>query len=134
MGIHSFADAGKLLFGLIGYWIFFAAQLCILIFIMAAHILTFSVMMNAITEHATCTVVFTVVGTVLSFLLSLPRTSKTQAHFSVACMLLSMSAYLYDANLPQHVCRLRSPLFSPWSSSVSKNQALELPTLLRLRT
>ncbi|GAB7348253.1 hypothetical protein MBLNU459_g6244t1 [Dothideomycetes sp. NU459] len=95
MGIHSFADAGKLLFGSVGYWIFFAAQSCILIFVMAAHILTFSVMMNVLTEHATCTIVFTVIGTVVSFVLTLPRTSKTQAYFSIASCLSITTAIIF---------------------------------------
>ncbi|THC99783.1 hypothetical protein EYZ11_000713 [Aspergillus tanneri] len=51
---------------------------------MASHILTFTVAMNTITEHGTCTIVFGVIGLVISFLCCLPRTSGNMAYLSVA--------------------------------------------------
>ncbi|ODM15615.1 hypothetical protein SI65_08849 [Aspergillus cristatus] len=72
--IHSMADAGEVLLGAFGRELFGTGQLLLIIFVSASHILTFSVAMNTITEHGTCTIVFGVVGLVLSFLLCLPRT------------------------------------------------------------
>lgn len=57
-----------------------------LIFIAAAHVLTFSVMMNVLTDHGTCTVVFGIVGAVISFMLTLPRTLRGQSFLSAICM------------------------------------------------
>lgn len=73
--VHSMGDAGELLFGRIGREVFYAGQLLFIVFLMASHILTFSVLFNTITNHGTCTIVFGVVGLVFSFLCALPRTA-----------------------------------------------------------
>ena len=51
--VHSMGDAGELLLGPIGREIFFVGQLLFIIFLMASHILTFSVLFNTITNHGT---------------------------------------------------------------------------------
>jgi hypothetical protein len=56
-----------------------------LVFVMGSHILTFSIALNAITGHATCTIVWGVVGLIVLFLLSLPRTLKKVSYLSIAC-------------------------------------------------
>jgi hypothetical protein len=68
------ADAGEVLMGGFGRESFGTGQLLFLIFLMASHILTFTGALNTITGHATCSIVFSVVGLVLSLILSLPRT------------------------------------------------------------
>ncbi|PKY04412.1 hypothetical protein P168DRAFT_236371 [Aspergillus campestris IBT 28561] len=73
--VHSMGDAGELLFGRIGREVFYVGQLLFIIFLMASHILTFSVLFNTITSHGTCTIVFGVVGLIVSFLCALPRTA-----------------------------------------------------------
>lgn len=57
-----------------------------LVFIMASHLLTFTVAMNTITKHATCSIVFGVVGLVVSFLLAIPRTLERMSWLSFVCM------------------------------------------------
>lgn len=84
--IHSFADAGEVLLGPWGRELFGFAQVVFLIFIMASHILTFTVAMNTITKHVTCSVVWGVVGLVISFILSLPRTLEKMSWLSLVCM------------------------------------------------
>jgi uncharacterized membrane protein len=74
--VHSMGDAGELLLGPIGREIFYVGQLLFIIFLMASHILTFSVLLNTITNHGTCTIVFGVVGLIVSFLGALPRTAE----------------------------------------------------------
>lgn len=74
--VHSMGDAGELLLGPIGREIFFVGQLLFIIFLMASHILTFSVLFNTITNHGTCTIVFGVVGLVVSCVAALPRTAE----------------------------------------------------------
>jgi hypothetical protein len=83
--IQNLADAGEVLFGAFGRELFGIGQLLFSIFIMGSHILTFSVMMNTITEHGTCTMVFTAVGFVICMVCSLPRTMKNMTYISCAC-------------------------------------------------
>ena len=85
--VHSMGDAGEVLFAPLGMAVFGreflgAAQLMVIIFIMGSHILTFTVMMNTLTEHGTCSIVFGVVGLVVSFVFSLPRTLRNVSWFS----------------------------------------------------
>ncbi|CAI7659262.1 unnamed protein product [Penicillium palitans] len=80
--IQNLADAGEVLFGAFGRELFGLGQLLFSIFIMGSHILTFSVMMNTVTEHGTCTMVFTAVGFIICFVCSLPRTMKNMTYIS----------------------------------------------------
>ena len=84
--VSSVSDAGAILLGPIGRELFFAGHMLYTIFIMASHILTFTVAFNVITEHGTCSLVFGVVGLVLSLGLSLPRTLQKMTWLSLACM------------------------------------------------
>ncbi|KAJ5114495.1 Amino acid transporter transmembrane [Penicillium alfredii] len=72
--ISTMADAGEVIGGPIGREFLGVCQILFLVFIMASHLLTFTVAMNTITDHGTCSIVFGVVGMVVSFLCSLPRT------------------------------------------------------------
>lgn len=85
--VHNMADAGEVLAGPIGREVLGAGQLLFLIFIMASHILTFTVMMNHLTEHGTCSIVFGIVGMIISFVSNLPRTMKNMSYFSYTGML-----------------------------------------------
>jgi hypothetical protein len=78
-------DAGELLMGRFGRELFGIGQLLFLIFLMASHILTFTVVFNTITNHGTCTIVFGVVGLVVSFIGALPRTMGKVYWMSMAC-------------------------------------------------
>ncbi|KAJ6150932.1 hypothetical protein N7470_007526 [Penicillium chermesinum] len=87
--IQNLADAGDVLMGAFGRELFGIGQLLFSIFIMGSHILTFSVMMNTITEHGTCTMVFTTVGFVICMVCSLPRTMKNMTYIS-CCSFVSI--------------------------------------------
>lgn len=83
------ADAGEVLFQPIGLGRFGreflgTGQLLFLVFIMGSHLLTFTVMMNTLTNHGTCSIVFGIVGLVISFIFALPRTLRKVSWFSVA--------------------------------------------------
>ena len=82
------ADAGELLMGRIGREVLEAGQLLFLIFLMASHILTFTQQFNTITNHGTCTIVFGVVGLIVSFIGALPRTMSNVYLMSIACKCL----------------------------------------------
>lgn len=85
--IQSMADAGEVLLGAVGREIMGTGQLLLLVFIMASHILTFTVAMNTITEHGTCSIVFGVVSMVISWAICLPRAATKLSYLSVACRL-----------------------------------------------
>ncbi|RMJ24086.1 hypothetical protein PHISP_05044 [Aspergillus sp. HF37] len=94
--VCNMADAGEVMAGPIGREVLGVAQMLFLVFIMASHILTFSVALNTITEHGTCTIVFGVVGLVVSFICSLPRTLEKMSWLSLVCSagpLLSKISY-----------------------------------------
>ncbi|CAG8039534.1 unnamed protein product [Penicillium nalgiovense] len=74
--VHSMGDAGELLMGPFGRELFFFGQLLFIVFLMSSHILTFSVLFNTITNHGTCTIIFGVVGLIVSCICALPRTSS----------------------------------------------------------
>lgn len=90
--IHSMADAGTVLFGRVGGEILGVGQLLFVVFIMGSHVLTFSIMMNAVTNHAACTVIFMLVGTALSFLLTIPRTLKNLSWWSITSFISIIGA------------------------------------------
>lgn len=85
--VSSAADAGEVLMGGFGRELLFGSNILYLIFLMASHVLTFTVAMNTISKHGTCSIVFGVVGMVLSFLFALPRTLKGMTWFSAICEL-----------------------------------------------
>ena len=80
--------------GRIGREIFGAAQILFLIFAMGSHILTFSIMMNTVTSHGTCTIAFSIIGTILCLLLTLPRTLKNISYMSIASFISIVSAVM----------------------------------------
>lgn len=72
--LHNMSDAGELIAGQTGRWVMEVAQILFLIFLMASHVLTFTVAMNVLTDHGTCTIVFSVVSLVVCFVANIPRT------------------------------------------------------------
>ncbi|KAL2843911.1 transmembrane amino acid transporter protein-domain-containing protein [Aspergillus pseudoustus] len=89
--IHNMSDAAELLFGAWGREIVTVAQITFFIFLMGAHILTFSIMMNTLTNHAACTILFCLVGGVLSFVLSLSRRMQEVSYLGI---ISSLSVFL----------------------------------------
>ncbi|KAL4778886.1 transmembrane amino acid transporter protein-domain-containing protein [Aspergillus varians] len=85
--VQSMADAGEVLAGSFGREFLGMGQLLLIVFIMASHLLTFTVAMNTITEHGTCSIVFGVVGLVISYVLCLPRTSAKVSYLSIVSFL-----------------------------------------------
>lgn len=83
--VHNMADVGEILLGRFGRELLGNAQLVILIFVAGSHLLTWNIMMKTITDHATCTVVFGVVGMILSIILAIPRTLQKVSWMSIAC-------------------------------------------------
>jgi amino acid permease len=90
--VHSMGDAGYILFGRVGRELLGAGQLIFIVFIMGSHILTFSIMMNAITSHAICTITFMLTGMLISLLFTLPRTLRGLTWLCVASFVSIITA------------------------------------------
>lgn len=88
------ADAGEVMAGRIGREILGAAQILFLIFAMGSHILTFSIMMNTITSHGSCTIVFGLVGMIACLIFTLPRTMKNVSYMAIVSFVSILSAIL----------------------------------------
>lgn len=71
-----------------------AAQILFLVFAMGSHILTFSIMMNTITSHATCTLLFSIVGTIMCLLFTLPRTLQKVSYLAIGSFISILSAVM----------------------------------------
>lgn len=99
--IHNLADAGEVIAGSIGREVLGTGQLLLVVFIMASHLLTFTVAMNSLTEHGTCSIVFAVMGLVVSLIANLPRTLKHVSTMSIACKSTGRSIYLVAPALMQ---------------------------------
>lgn len=84
--VHSMADAGQVLFGSVGREVIGIGQILLLIFIMASHILTFTILMNTLTNNGACSIVFGVVSLLICFVCALPRTMEKVVWMSIACM------------------------------------------------
>lgn len=92
--IQNLADAGEILLGRFGRELFGAGQFLFCIFVMGSHILTFRVMMNTITEHGTCSIVFSLIGMLISLALSIPRTMRGMTWISFFSFLSIFSAVM----------------------------------------
>ncbi|KAJ5531775.1 hypothetical protein N7527_005168 [Penicillium freii] len=99
LGLVPMGDAGEVMFHPMGLARFGreflgTAQLLFLVFVMGSHILTFSVMMDTITDHGTCSIVFGIVGLIVSFIFALPRTLRKVSWFSFASFASILGALL----------------------------------------
>ncbi|OJJ83406.1 uncharacterized protein ASPGLDRAFT_26340 [Aspergillus glaucus CBS 516.65] len=124
--ISSMADAGEILMGRFGKETLFGGQILCLIFVMASHLLTFTVAMNMITVHGTCSIVFGVVGLVLSLGLSLPRTLKNMSWLSLAsfisiftAVLLTMIAIAIENPMPSIKATVPTNLVTGFTSALN---------------
>jgi hypothetical protein len=104
-------DAGRLLAGRFGQVIGEGGMILVLVFIMAAHLTAFTIMMNVLTDHPTCSVLLSLVGLTISFLLSMPRKLEKVAWMSVICENLQHWYILGTTctnNNSLYLCRVRS--------------------------
>ncbi|KAL4923445.1 neutral amino acid permease [Aspergillus undulatus] len=92
--VTNMADAGEVLAGKWGREFLGVAQMLFFIFVMASHLLTFTVAMNTLTNHGTCSIVFGVVGMVVSFILCLPRTLEKMSWLSLVSFISIFSAVM----------------------------------------
>ncbi|KAJ5226662.1 Amino acid transporter transmembrane [Penicillium citrinum] len=101
--VHTMADAGNILVGKVGRRILGIAQLIFFIFVMGSHILTFSLMMNVLSDHSTCTILYSSIGLLPFFFTdSTPTSGTTITPFSPEFHQYHRgSTYKYDRGLSQ---------------------------------
>ncbi|KAK2596257.1 hypothetical protein N8I77_013153 [Diaporthe amygdali] len=92
--VANYTDIGQLLFGRIGREVFGAAFVIVGIFVMGSHLLTWTIALNTLSNHGTCTIVFGVVGIVVFTLLTIPRTLKKVSFLAIISFMSIMSAVL----------------------------------------
>jgi amino acid permease len=92
--VHNIADVGEIFAGPIGREIGGFLQTIYLIFIMGSHLLTWTIAMNTITGHATCTIVWSVIGLVLLAVLTFPRTLKNVSYLSIFAFISIFAAVM----------------------------------------
>ncbi|KAI5272049.1 hypothetical protein E4T47_04628 [Aureobasidium subglaciale] len=92
--VSSFGDVGQILMGRVGREIFGFAYVTFCVFCMASHVLTFIIAMNTLTNHGTCSIVFGIVGLVLFFLLTIPRTMKNVSFLAIASFISILAAVM----------------------------------------
>ncbi|KAJ8071255.1 hypothetical protein OCU04_001589 [Sclerotinia nivalis] len=92
--IVTYGDIGGVMLGAWGREIFGAAYVIYCIFSMASHLLTFTIAMNVLTNHGTCTIIWGIVGLVVFSLLSLNRTLKNVSFLSIISFTSILSAVM----------------------------------------
>lgn len=131
--IHTFADAGEVLFapvglGSFGKEFFGAAQTIFLIFSMGSHVLTWTIMFNTVVgrEHHVCTIVWSVIGMVIFIAFDIPRTMKNLSFWSffsfgsiLAAILVTMIDLGIDPQGPEMIAVTESAQFYTAFNSVS---------------
>jgi len=92
--IANYGDIGRVMLGPIGGAIFGAGYVIFCVFCMASHLLTFTIALNVLTGHATCTIVWGIVGLVVFSALSIPRTLKNISFLSIISFTSILSAVM----------------------------------------
>ena len=93
------ADAGEILFapiglGKFGKEFFGAMQIIFLILIMGSHILTFTIMLDTVSSHGACSILFALVGMTVSIICCLPRTLKKVSYLAIGAFMSIIAAMM----------------------------------------
>ncbi|PKS04882.1 hypothetical protein jhhlp_008246 [Lomentospora prolificans] len=97
--VQNFGDAVEVIGESVGmgrlFQEFFGwAQVLFQVFVMGSHLLTWTICMNTLTNSASCTIVWAVVGLVVFWVCNLPRTLKYTSYMSIASCLSITTAVL----------------------------------------
>ncbi|VUC22160.1 unnamed protein product [Clonostachys rosea] len=115
--VYSMDDAGRLMFGKIGYFFFGVAFCLYWIFVAGSAMLGISIGLNAISSHATCTATFVAVAAILGFLLASIRTFgriSWLAWVGLTCILISIFIVTIAVGIQDRPAS--APQEGPWSS------------------
>lgn len=70
--ISNYAEAGRLLFGRVGYELFGIALVCELILVVGSHALTGSIALIDISDNAICSIAFSAISAIILLILAIP--------------------------------------------------------------
>ncbi|KAI0317438.1 transmembrane amino acid transporter protein-domain-containing protein [Amylostereum chailletii] len=110
-GVMNFADAGHVIAGRPGYWLFGLMLTSKAIVIAGSHTLSGAIALNIISNHAICNVAWTAVVAFVSFVFTFPRSFERLSYICflsvtsiiVACMITIIGTGLQDpSNLPHY--------------------------------
>lgn len=105
--IKDMCDAGQVIFGNKRWGWYFTCIMFITnnTFVQGTHVLTGAQYLNTISDHALCTVVFTIIIVVVSFIFALPRTFSSlswTAMFAASTMLIAIFLGIIFAGVEDH--------------------------------
>jgi amino acid transporter len=91
--VRGLGDAGDVLAGRVGAVLAEGMFQILLVFVMAAHVLTFGTMADAIAGPSMwkCSVLFKFIGAVVCFIATLPRSFRSNSYLSATCTSLSIT-------------------------------------------
>ncbi|CAN8105726.1 unnamed protein product [Discula destructiva] len=100
--IQSFGDAGEVMartlwgprWGFVCHEILGWGQTIFMVFVMASHLLTWTIALNNLTDSSQCTIMWAGVGLVVFFVLNTPRTLKYTSYMSLASTLSIFTAVI----------------------------------------
>ena len=98
--VDNFGDAVEIIGTSIGCGplfqeVFGWAQVIFQVFVMASHLLTWTICLNTLSNSTVCTVVWAVVGLVVFWVCNLPRTLKYTSWMSMSC---KFSSFLHKVS------------------------------------
>ncbi|KAF7191506.1 N amino acid transport system protein [Pseudocercospora fuligena] len=102
--IQDICDFGYYVFGKskVAYWFTSFMLLCNNIMLIGFHVLTGAKVLNTLSDHSMCTVIFSVIATIMGIVMSMPRTLKHvsfMSMFSAACMAIAILLFLVFAGV-----------------------------------
>ncbi|KAK4222375.1 transmembrane amino acid transporter protein-domain-containing protein [Podospora fimiseda] len=109
--VENFGDALEIVGNSIGQGrlfkeVFGWAQMIFQIFVMASHLLTWTICLNTLTNSSTCTIIWAVVGMIVFLVLNLPRTLKAAgyyAFFSFASVFIAVMITMIDVGIEKPI-------------------------------
>ncbi|ETW77696.1 amino acid transporter [Heterobasidion irregulare TC 32-1] len=93
-GVMNFADAGQVVAGRWGFWVFGTMLTVKSVFIAGSHALSGSIALNNISSHAICNIAWAVIIAFISFLLTVPRTFEKVSYISFVSVTAILTACL----------------------------------------
>ncbi|THH17083.1 hypothetical protein EW146_g3666 [Bondarzewia mesenterica] len=91
-GVMNFADAGSVIGGRWGFWVFGAMLTIKSVFIAGSHALSGSIALNSISSSAICTIGWAVIVSFVSFMLAVPRTFEKVSYISFVSIVAILTA------------------------------------------
>jgi hypothetical protein len=92
--ISHYTDAGRMMFGRIGYEIVSVMFVLQLVFTIGSHVLTGAIMFGNLTDDGACTVVFTIVSAIILFVVAIPPSFSEMAVLGYIDFVSIMAAIL----------------------------------------